>query len=148
MDDVVAAVRAKQARLKELENEAAQLRRELDAIRSALGVAASNDRRYSLGVTRRGKHQRPIDPNSSVGLARKVLLKAGTPLPIDVLLGVLAADGHGVNKATLVGQLARYVQKNKVFTRPEPSTYGLIDWNPPPDGETPADWESAGGEAK
>ena len=42
----------------------------------------------------------------------------------------IADHGHAVNKATLLGNLARYVKDRKVFAKGEKrGHYGLLNWD-------------------
>lgn len=89
---------------------------------------------------------------SLVARARDVILKRGAPVHIDDLLEALGRTVSRESKASLTGSLAAYVRKEEIFTRPAPSTFGLIELDhfeteevetaPPPDfgyGTTPAD---------
>ncbi len=62
-----------------------------------------------------------------VAQARDVILKRGTPIHIDDLLEALGRDVTRESKASLTGSIAAYVRKEEIFTRPAPSTFGLIE---------------------
>ena len=79
------------------------------------GEAADHDRR------------RGVVPTSTVGRSIEAIRQAGKPLHVKELLKRLDADGHKVNKSTLVGNLSRYVKLKQVFYRPGPSVYGLLE---------------------
>jgi hypothetical protein len=64
---------------------------------------------------------------SSVAQARDVILARGTPIHIDDLLEALGKEITRETKASLTGSLAAYVRKEEIFTRPAPSTFGLIE---------------------
>lgn len=64
---------------------------------------------------------------SSVAQARDVILARGTPIHIDDLLESLGKEITRETKASLTGSLAAYVRKGEIFTRPAPSTFGLIE---------------------
>jgi hypothetical protein len=131
-ENVADLIRAKAARLKEVLVEAAQLRLELDEIRSAVGdVVPEQPKRRKRGkpAARAEKGARPVKPGSNIAAAVEVLNAAGRPLHIDALLPeVEAITGKKISKATLVGQLAEYYRKGMLISRPETSTYGLKAW--------------------
>jgi hypothetical protein len=87
--------------------------KELDKSTSATPASAESD--VSL---RRG---------SSVDQARAVILERGTPIYIDDLLEALGKEVTRETKASLTGSLAAYVRREEIFTRPAPSTFGLIE---------------------
>lgn len=64
---------------------------------------------------------------SLVARARDVILERGTPIYIDDLLEALGREVSRESKASLTGSLAAYVRKEEIFTRPAPSTFGLIE---------------------
>lgn len=64
---------------------------------------------------------------SVVAQARRVILSRGTPIHVDDLLVLLGKEVTRETKASLTGSLAAYVRKGDVFTRPAPSTFGLIE---------------------
>ena len=64
---------------------------------------------------------------SLVAQARDLILERGQPIYIDDLLVALGKDVTRENKASLAGSLAAYVRKNELFSRPAPSTFGLIE---------------------
>ena len=64
---------------------------------------------------------------SLVAQARDVILSKGEPVHIDDLLLALGKDVTRESKASLAGSLAAYVRKEEVFSRPAPSTFGLIE---------------------
>lgn len=64
---------------------------------------------------------------SLVAQARDAILAKGKPIHIDDLLLVLGREVTRETKASLAGSLAAYVRKEEVFSRPAPSTFGLIE---------------------
>ena len=64
---------------------------------------------------------------SLVAQARDVILAKGEPIHIDDLLSALGKEVTRESKASLAGSLAAYVRKEEVFSRPAPSTFGLIE---------------------
>lgn len=68
-----------------------------------------------------------IVPTSSVGRTVTVLKRVGKPVHVDEIIKQIQADGHKVNKNTLVGNLSRYVKAGRVFYRAAPSVFGLLE---------------------
>ena len=66
---------------------------------------------------------------SLVAKARDVIVGRGSPIHIDDLLEALGREVTRETKASLTGSLAAYVRKEEIFTRPAPSTFGLIELN-------------------
>jgi hypothetical protein len=64
---------------------------------------------------------------SSVAQARDVILTKRHPVHIDELLTELGKEVTRESKASLTGSLAAYVRKGEIFTRPAPSTFGLVE---------------------
>ena len=82
-----------------------------------------------------------LRPGSLVAQARDVILKHGTPLHVDRILGDLNKEANRANKTGLSGSLAAYVRKHEIFTRPAPNTFGLVELQPESCGEVlPADF--------
>jgi hypothetical protein len=136
VENLAQLVREKAERLRELDAEAARLRIELDEIRSAVADVARMNRKTRTRIKNRKKGSRlPARADSNVGAASRVLLTAGHPLHIDVLLpAVVRTVGKHVTKAGLVGQLSEYVRREEIFTRPQASTFGLRIWESQEDG--------------
>lgn len=78
---------------------------------------------------------RPSDPKpeaslrkgSFVAQAREMILARRSPIYIDELLEALGKEVTRESKASLTSALAAYVRKREIFTRPAPSTFGLIE---------------------
>lgn len=68
-----------------------------------------------------------LRPGSMVAQARTILLEHGAPVHVDDLLDALGKGVTRETKASLTGSLAAYVRRHEIFTRPAPSTFGLIE---------------------
>jgi len=64
---------------------------------------------------------------SLVDRARDVILERGNPMHIDELLLALGRKVNRESKASLTGSIAAYVRIEEIFSRPAPSTFGLIE---------------------
>ncbi|MCW2395300.1 MULTISPECIES: hypothetical protein [unclassified Sphingobium] len=80
---------------------------------------------------------------SAVAQAREIILERGEPVYLDELLEAMGKEVTRDSKASLAGSLAAYVRREEIFSRPAPSTFGLIELghfevieeeeSPPPD---------------
>jgi hypothetical protein len=73
------------------------------------------------------KSEASLRKGSVVAQARDLILARRTPMYIDDLLSSLGKDISRESKASLTSALAAYVRKGEIFTRPAPSTFGLIE---------------------
>ncbi len=132
--DLIASIKEKQALV-------AKLQAELDEARALLdGRSEKVDPPVKRGISNRTQRKpRPpsggvqegglvIKPKSSVGRAQRILQKGGHPLPIDDLLSQVNKGRKRVKRATLIGNLSRYVKMGVVFCRTAPNTFGLLEW--------------------
>jgi hypothetical protein len=68
-----------------------------------------------------------LKPGSMIAQAREAIIKRGAPIHLDDLLDALGKEITRESKASLAGSIAAYVRRNEIFTRPAPSTFGLIE---------------------
>ena len=66
---------------------------------------------------------------SDVAKARDALKKAGQPLHIGDILTAIGKPTDRDSRISLSGSLAAYVRDGKIFTRPHPNTFGLLEFN-------------------
>jgi|HubBroStandDraft_6_1064221.scaffolds.fasta_scaffold40958_4 hypothetical protein len=72
--------------------------------------------------------ERSLRPGTAVSLARDAIRKAGKPLHIGELLVALGKPDAKKHRLALSGSLATYVRRGEIFTRPEPNTFGLLEF--------------------
>lgn len=65
---------------------------------------------------------------SAVAKVRDLLREAGRPLHVVDLLAALGKPVNRNAKAGLSGTLSPYVQQRRIFTRPAPNTFGLLEF--------------------
>src|ERR1043165_4901384 len=65
---------------------------------------------------------------SDVWKCREVLRKVRAPMHVNDLLKGIEKPVTTKNAKSLAGQLAWYARKEQIFTRPEPATFGLKEW--------------------
>jgi hypothetical protein len=73
------------------------------------------------------KTQAVLREGSAIWLAQKVILEAGQPLHVSALLKAMGKDDTPANRVSLAGSLGAYTRDKKVFTRPAPNVFGLIE---------------------
>lgn len=131
-DSLIDLIRQKKTQIAQLQKELDEALGELTREGHAPALAeARRPRRSAAGSDPPRNGRRTISPTSSVGLTIEVLRQAGKPLRIQEILKRLESGGHKTEKNTLVGGLSRYVKQKRVFYRPAPSTFGLIEQRRP-----------------
>ena len=84
----------------------------------------------------RGRRRRSeLRPGTDMAKCADALEQAGHPLYVDDLLAALGKEPTRNNRASLSGSLAALVRNKRVFTRPEPNTFGLIGMTPTQDSQ-------------
>ena len=89
-----------------------------------------------------------LRPDSAVGKAREVILKAGKPLHVTDILKALGKPVNHDSKASLSGSIGAYIRNNLFFTRPAPNTFGLVELESKPEDELPPDFGVINGKVK
>jgi hypothetical protein len=83
---------------------------------------------------------------STVYNVREAIRKAGKPLHIKEILKALDKPIDRETRSSVSGTLGPYVREGKIFTRPEPNTFGLIEMatssSSGENDETPTDAEN------
>ncbi len=129
-ETLIDLIRHKKAQIAQLQKELDEARGELTDRGAASGQVPAVSRKTqekaapAIELSRDG---REIVPTSGIGLTVAILREAGRPLKIQEILKRLEAGGHRTKKNTLVGGLSRYVKLKRIFYRPAPSTFGLLD---------------------
>lgn len=109
-----ALVAEKELELARLEAEAAAARAYIDSLRAASDLS--------------GHAEDPGVQDDPVIQIRRLMVAAGEPLYID---DVLHGLGMPLNRDTRTGirqLLLPWVRRGEIFTRPRPSTFGLVEW--------------------
>lgn len=66
---------------------------------------------------------------SLIAQARDVIRARGVPMHVTEILTALKRPDNSANRVSLSGSLAAYVRDKKIFTRPEPNTFGLLEFD-------------------
>ena len=70
---------------------------------------------------------RSLRSGTDLAKAREAILSAKKPLHLNELLQTIGKEITKKNRASLTGNLGACVRDSKIFTRPAPATYGLIE---------------------
>ena len=114
-------------RLTRKNEEAADLERRLAEVKSY--IQALLDSLKLLPKQAEDESSFFLRPGSDIAKARDVLKKHGEPMHITKLLKGLGKDITKSNRISLSGSISAYVRKGIIFTRPEPNTFGLIEFS-------------------
>lgn len=96
-----------------------------DSMKSAdKSINASNS-----GVTR------AVKAGSSTDKAQKALRAIGRPAHISELLGLMGMEDTVDNQRNVSSSLSASYRNDRIFTRPQSKTFGLIEWNESQDNE-------------
>lgn len=138
-DEILKRIEKKQEEIRGLENNVREAMAYIQALQDTLKFLPK-DKDSQLSA------YRSLRKGSEMEKVRLFLLKAGKPLYIEDILKGIGKEKESRN--AIAGSLSAYTRRNEIFTRPEPGTFGLIEFEtkePPPDfGEQPETLKSGG----
>lgn len=70
----------------------------------------------------------PVRPGSDVAKTRDYLRGVGEPQRIEQILEAIGYEVTAKNRQSVAGSLSHNFRQGKIFTRPEPNTFGLLEW--------------------
>ena len=73
------------------------------------------------------RHDVVLKQGTDLARVREAILAVGHPLHIKLIMERMGRGNDPKFQASLVGSLGQYVRKKKVFNRPEPNVFGLIE---------------------
>ena len=117
---IISGLRKKTAEIQSLEEKLRTARiyvQALQDVMKAIGGAQPEE----------GRSESILRSGSAVSQARDVILGSGKPVHVSELLTALGREDTRDVRASLTSQLAAYVRRGEVFTRPAPNTYGLVE---------------------
>ncbi|HEY3374752.1 MAG TPA: hypothetical protein VGK02_06790 [Candidatus Aquicultor sp.] len=82
-----------------------------------------------------GSEEIVLRKGSAVQKTQEFLKEQGKPMHIMDILRGIGKEPNSNERTSLSGSLGLYVRKNQIFARPEPNTFGLIEWEDDPDFE-------------
>ena len=118
---------------KELDKKISKKREEIDSLQKDLETAktylqALEDTRKLLPRDGVDKQEVTLRPGTDLSKVRVILQEARAPLHVEELLKRLGKPVEKKSKLSLSGSLASYARDNKIFTRPAPNTFGLVEF--------------------
>ena len=69
-----------------------------------------------------------VRPGSDVDKALLILQNYGKPLRIEDILKNMGKEVNKHNKVNVASQLSHNYRAGRIFTRPAPNTFGLLEW--------------------
>ncbi|MGA2173811.1 MAG: HTH domain-containing protein [Verrucomicrobiota bacterium] len=118
---------------KELEKKIERKKDDIRALEKQLAEASSylealEDMRKLLPRDAQSEPEITLRTGSDLANVREVLKKHGKPMHVEELLAKLGKPVAKNSKTSLSGSLASYVREHKIFTRPAPNTFGLVEF--------------------
>jgi hypothetical protein len=74
------------------------------------------------------KQAAPLRAGTAVAMAESFLKSKGEPQHISAILEAQGKEATKENRVSLSGSLGGYVKDGRIFTRPAPNTFGLIEF--------------------
>jgi hypothetical protein len=118
-DELQRKLDKKRAEIAGLESALASAKSYAQALEDTLKMMPRDDVRPSVAITLRH--------GTALYQAREAILKAGKPLHIGALMSALGKEDTKENRVSLVGSLGTYVRQGKIFSRPGPNVFGLLE---------------------
>ena len=128
---------------KELDRKIEKKKEEIASLERSVGEAraylqALEDTRKMLPKEAESQDEVVLRAGTDLAKVRDVLQQEGKPLHVEELLKRIGKPVEKKQKISLSGSLASYVRDHKIFTRPAPNTFGLVEFESadglPPDG--------------
>lgn len=120
-DEIQKRIEKKKAEIAELEASVRDARIYVQALEEAVRLLPrDSSSEVDAEVTLRA--------GSNVSKAMEALRTAGRPMHITDLLKAIGKDVDRDHRSALSGSLSSYVRQGKVFTRPEPNVFGLLEF--------------------
>ena len=129
---------------KELDRKIERKKDDIFGLEKQLGEANSylqalEDMRKILPRDALSEPEITLRTGTDLAKVRDILKKHGKPMHVEELLEKLGKPIIKNSKVSLSGSLASYVREHKIFTRPAPNTFGLVEFveinsAEPPDG--------------
>lgn len=131
IDDLHRRLKTKRQELAGLEQQVAALEQQMLSVRAYIQAMDDTLRlaeRSATTATAKVDAPRSLRKGSMPARAYPVLKTAGRILYLTALLDGMGLPATNKNKRGLAGALSAYARKGDTFTRPEPNTFGLVEW--------------------
>ncbi len=117
--DIERKIKQKEEEVRNLREKLIQAEAYLDAMQESLRLIQRTTSDHGSGGIRL---------NSMIDKARKILRREGKAMHVADILQSMGKEASQRNKVSLSGSLGNYVRQKFVFTRPDPNTFGLIEF--------------------
>jgi hypothetical protein len=127
-------IEKKQEEISSLERQLGEARAYLTALQDSMKLfPKENDASAPAPVLRAG---------TDVAKAQAVLINSGKPMHVNELLKGIGKEVTKAARVSLAGSLGGYVRRGAIFTKPQPNTFGLIEFELHQNGDAapPADF--------
>lgn len=121
-DDFLRRIQKKQAEIAEMKTAVRVAEADLVAWQDAYRLLPKD------GPSEMGDGAASFRRGSGTGKAYDALKRHGKPMHISDLTEAIGKKATRPNTQGLASSLRMYVNKNEVFTKPAPNTYGLVEW--------------------
>lgn len=129
-DDLARRVERKRQEIAVLEQQLMAAKAYLQAMDEALKLAERSSSPSAMKDVSRG-----LRKGSMPAKAFPVLKRAGRTMYLTALLEGMGVPVTAKNKRSLASALSAYARKGEIFTRPEPNTFGLVEFEQRGGGE-------------
>lgn len=109
----------KEEEIQELEANIREARAYVQALQDVMKLLPRDESVAAVTVLRAG---------SAAAEAREIILRAGHALHISDILMAMGRELTRKNRSALSGSISAYVRRGQFFTRPEPNTFGLVEF--------------------
>jgi hypothetical protein len=120
-DELQKKIERKRQEIADIESGLALAKTYLQALEDTMKMAPREEARAEKAFALRA--------GSALADARDAILRAGKPLHIAELVRAIGKDDTKQNRVSLAGSLGTYAREGKVFTRPGPNVFGVLEMN-------------------
>lgn len=126
-EDLGRRIDKKRAEIALLEDQLKTAKTYLQALEDMHKLASKDVSTSGSASSDHGKEDPSFREGSMTGLAYEAIKRAGKPLHVNELLPAIGREVTRAERSAISGTLGAYVRDGKVFTRPAPNTFGLVE---------------------
>lgn len=115
-------IERKQSEIRELEVRIREAQSYLQALQDSAKLFPKNTDNKTVMPD-----QFSLRPGTSLANVRDIIKENGSPMHVNDILSRLGKTIDNKNRVSLVGTLGSYSRKGRVFSRPAPNTFGLLE---------------------
>jgi hypothetical protein len=122
----------KEQEIREHESSIREARSYIQAIQDSLKLVSKTDGAGDI-------HMPSLREGSMVAQAYEFIKKRGNAVSATDILKGIGKDPGKANRISLTGSLSSYVRSGKIFSRPSPGKFGLVEFSKTNNGNEPPD---------